>query len=494
MAVTPQSWSWSFLSALGAPTSTQNLKIVMGWIKAESSEWPPNYQYNPLNTTESGFGGTGSFIKSYPTWSDGLRANLTVVRQSNMSSIASMLKSGNASSASAAATIDGSPWGTTDLSASLIDGQTTVPGPGGTVVPPGTGGTGGLGGTGTTPNSGGQFYVNTTSGIDTDYWTALTNWGQQANWYVFTDGEILYIADGYIIGQQVPVAIIGPLTGTEKPDPRVLSFTAEYDNTAWQYYSTHKRRSRTQRKTEMAKVTSPTELTIDLICDIDAVRAGDLVQLIYSGPFDGPWLVGDCTRSVFQIYSQLTLVPTLQPIIPGTLSTPSGSNGTSGTGQSTASAQGYTNPFSRVKGLVPERIDMGVDYAGTGELLAIGSGTIKSIYIPGWPPANCFICWTLEDGAYKGKTVYFAESIHPSVRVGQHVNTGDVIGTMYVANGIECGWAASPGLTLAAQRGQFNGSNTTAAGASFSRWLKSLGAPPGITNNPPTGTMPPGYP
>src|SRR5581483_2055359 len=391
-------------------------------------------------------------ITNFASWQSGLQTQLTGLRQPIYAhNIYPMLRSGNASSSAAAAAIDGSAFGTTDLSASLIDSVALHPpgAPGGTVIPPGTGGTSGAGGTGTTPNSGGQFYVNTTSGIDTDYWTAINNWGQQANWYTFTDGEILYIADGYVLGQQVPVAIIGPLTGSEKPDPRVLSFTGTLDNTSFQYFSTHKHRTRTQRKTEMAKVTSPTELTIDLICDIDAIRAGDLVQLIYSGPFDGPWLVGDCTRSVFQVYSQLTLVPTLQPIIPGTLSTPSGSNGTSGTGQSTASAQGYTNPFSRVKGLVPERIDMGVDYAGTGELLAIGSGTIKSIYIPGWPPANCFICWTLEDGAYKGKTVYFAESIHPTVRVGQHVHTGDVIGTMYVANGIECGWAASPGLPLA---------------------------------------------
>src|SRR5204862_1937736 len=46
---------------------------------------------------------------------------------------------------------------------------------------------------------------------------------------------------------------------------------------------------------------------------------------------------------------------------------------------------GYVNPFSQIAGLKPLRIDMGVDYSGSGPVLAIGSGTVFSNSGPGWP-------------------------------------------------------------------------------------------------------------
>ena len=38
-----------------------------------------------------------------------------------------------------------------------------------------------------------------------------------------------------------------------------------------------------------------------------------------------------------------------------------------------------------VGGLTPERIDMGVDYAGYGPIYAIGDGIVLTTTVPGWP-------------------------------------------------------------------------------------------------------------
>src|SRR5215475_8671640 len=114
----------------------------------------------------------------------------------------------------------------------------------------------------------------------------------------------------------------------------------------------------------------------------------------------------------------------------------------------------YRNPFRAVKNLRPERIDMGVDYAGTGPVYALGEGVITSARTgTGWgPPAGAapggFIGERLTSGPLKGRYVYVAEGIQPApgLRPGQHVTGQTVIGTMVPsATGIETGLAAAPG-------------------------------------------------
>lgn len=145
----------------------------------------------------------------------------------------------------------------------------------------------------------------------------------------------------------------------------------------------------------------------------------------------------------------------------------------------------YVNPLG--SGLKPARIDMGVDYTGSGPLYAIGSGTIKNVYNSGWP-GGTFISLLLDSGPYAGKYVYYAENIAPKVSVGQHVQAGQLVGT---ARGsypyVEVGWAASPGggTTMAAQTGEQAkggdpGAFSTAYGVSMSNLIQSLGGPAGI--------------
>ena len=157
----------------------------------------------------------------------------------------------------------------------------------------------------------------------------------------------------------------------------------------------------------------------------------------------------------------------------------------------------YTNPLRAVNALTSERIDQGVDYSGYGPIYAIGDGVVLSTVNSGWP-GGTFISYRLSNGPAGGLVVYAAEDIDPMVAVGQSVTAGTVLGAMYEGpDGIETGWAdqSGDGTTMAINAGQFSGANSTAFGSNFSQLLATLGAPPGIQQNePPTGSLPPGWP
>src|SRR5258708_10547615 len=103
--------------------------------------------------------------------------------------------------------------------------------------------------------------------------------------------------------------------------------------------------------------------------------------------------------------------------------------------------KGYANPLRAVQGLTAERIDQGVDYSGSGDIYALGPGTIENVYNAGWP-GGAFISERLSGGPYAGLYSYAAENISPAVAVGQPVDDATVIGR--VTGGIETGWAAPP--------------------------------------------------
>jgi biotin carboxyl carrier protein len=161
----------------------------------------------------------------------------------------------------------------------------------------------------------------------------------------------------------------------------------------------------------------------------------------------------------------------------------------------------YTDPLANVRGLTPERIDMGVDYAGAGPVVALGSGTVFNVKGAGWP-GGIFIGITLSNGPYRGLSYFLAEDVKPTVRVGQHVREGQQIATMYRGPaGIETGWAAGQGdQPLAAALGQQNkhgdpGAWSSASGVSFDRLLVSTGTPSGIPQGSQShGKMPAQYP
>lgn len=157
----------------------------------------------------------------------------------------------------------------------------------------------------------------------------------------------------------------------------------------------------------------------------------------------------------------------------------------------------YADPLRSISGLVPERIDQGVDYSGFGPIYAIGDGVVVNTVNGGWP-GGTFIVYQLTSGPASGLFVYAAEDINPSVSVGEQVTSNTVLGQMYEGpDGIETGWAdgSAIGESMAAEYGQFSGANSTAFGYNFSQLLETVGAPGGVLqNSPPTGSLPAGWP
>lgn len=149
----------------------------------------------------------------------------------------------------------------------------------------------------------------------------------------------------------------------------------------------------------------------------------------------------------------------------------------------------YVNPFSRISGLVPERIDQGVDFSGDGPILAMGNAVIvravSSSGASGWPGSpGGFVSYRLLDGPAAGRIVYVAEDITPTVREGQQVSAGEQIATFHASGtGLETGWASGVGTStlssLPSAGGiQAGGPFPTKVGINFDQLLVSLGVKP----------------
>ena len=157
---------------------------------------------------------------------------------------------------------------------------------------------------------------------------------------------------------------------------------------------------------------------------------------------------------------------------------------------------GYLNPLRALTSLLPQEIDQGVDYCGSGPIYALGNGVVENLYDPVWP-SGVFISYRLTSGAAKGRYVFVAENVTPSVAVGQHVTATTVVGVLHDAKTcLETGWADPPSSPeQAAGHVEYNGKNTTAYGLNFSALLQALGARPGLPQPfGPPGPLPSGWP
>jgi hypothetical protein len=159
---------------------------------------------------------------------------------------------------------------------------------------------------------------------------------------------------------------------------------------------------------------------------------------------------------------------------------------------------GYVNPFRHAH-VSPSRVDMGVDYTGTGPIEAIGPGVVNAATTAsGWPEGG-WVSYRIGAGPAKGRYVFVAEGITPTVHAGQKVRAGDEV-AKFSGSSIETGWASGVGYqALAAALGQQNkagdpGEYPTAAGKSFNDLLTSLGAPSGIFGSAVRGKMPKTWP
>jgi hypothetical protein len=149
-----------------------------------------------------------------------------------------------------------------------------------------------------------------------------------------------------------------------------------------------------------------------------------------------------------------------------------------------APAPVYLNPLRAVAGLAAQRIDMGVDFGGSGPIYPIGDAVITSATgtSSGWPGGG-WITYQLTDGPAAGLVVYVAEDVQPTVTVGENVTpTTEIASMSNGGDGIETGWAmpdsSSAESQLAAAGGISGGGPfPTAVGINFDELLQALGVP-----------------
>jgi murein DD-endopeptidase MepM/ murein hydrolase activator NlpD len=172
--------------------------------------------------------------------------------------------------------------------------------------------------------------------------------------------------------------------------------------------------------------------------------------------------------------------------------------------QAAATAAAYANPLRNVSALVPERVDQGVDFSGSGPVYAIGNGVVTEAEGSGsgWPGGG-WITYRLTSGPAQGLVVYVAEDVTPDVQVGQTVTASTVLATMFNgSDGIETGWAEGDGSSeepesQAPEAGGIGagGPFPTIVGLNFDELLQALGVPAAPNaGEAGSGALPQGYP
>jgi murein DD-endopeptidase MepM/ murein hydrolase activator NlpD len=137
----------------------------------------------------------------------------------------------------------------------------------------------------------------------------------------------------------------------------------------------------------------------------------------------------------------------------------------------------YVDPFLGAHGLHTGRVDQGVDYSAApgSKIGAIGSGYIDAI-IGNWFKGQPLVEEKLTGGSHKGQYVYYAEQLNPNVHTGQKVRAGQAIGTVASSGtGLELGFGAGGGRTLAQATTGYKEGEQTQAGKEFMAFTKTLG-------------------
>ena len=151
---------------------------------------------------------------------------------------------------------------------------------------------------------------------------------------------------------------------------------------------------------------------------------------------------------------------------------------------------------------MPQRIDMGVDFAGSGPVYPIGNAVITSATATsaGWPGGG-WITYQLTNGPAAGLVVYVAEDVQPTATVGESVTPTTPIATMVNGGaGIETGWAmpdSSSAESQLAVAGGISGAGPfpTAVGVNFDALLQALGVPAASNaGQAASGLLPSNYP
>jgi membrane-bound lytic murein transglycosylase B len=135
-------------------------------------------------------------------------------------------------------------------------------------------------------------------------------------------------------------------------------------------------------------------------------------------------------------------------------------------------ANAYVSPFALSSGVVTGRIDQGVDFTGTGPIVAIGKARILSVGAPGWPEGGG-VLYQLLDGPLEGQVIFVYEGIDATVQPNQIVQAGEQIAGFRPGGSIEIGFADPAGVPLS--HGEYFEGKVTQYGIEMSSLLQSLG-------------------
>jgi hypothetical protein len=120
--VDPVQWARDFLTRLGMPITSENIRAVEAWQQAEGTA----ARFNPLATTQAGFAGETRFnsvgVKNYATYRDGIEANAKAITNGLYGNILDALRKGT-SAEDVARAITNSPWGSGALVERILASQ-----------------------------------------------------------------------------------------------------------------------------------------------------------------------------------------------------------------------------------------------------------------------------------------------------------------------------------------------------------------------------------
>jgi murein DD-endopeptidase MepM/ murein hydrolase activator NlpD len=143
----------------------------------------------------------------------------------------------------------------------------------------------------------------------------------------------------------------------------------------------------------------------------------------------------------------------------------------------------YVSPFlSATTG----RIDQGVDFTGTGPIVAVGDAEILKTGAPGWPEGGG-VLYKLLSGQRAGQVIFVYEGIEATVHAGQHVTAGEQIGSFVPGGSIEMGFADEAGVPLS--HGEYDEGDETVWGHKMAEFLNSIGGASGLSAG--LGELPP---
>lgn len=141
--MTKYTWAVALLQSLGSPTTSNNIEFLISWANAEGGNWGNTAYFNPLNTTEPGYGGTDMNsvgVKAYPSWQQGIAATVAVMRNGLYNGILRLLQTGHSDVQQMADAVSSSEWGTGSFSGASAGTQSAYTGA--QIVPEGPSGSG----------------------------------------------------------------------------------------------------------------------------------------------------------------------------------------------------------------------------------------------------------------------------------------------------------------------------------------------------------------